>query len=221
MKKALKTSAILLAFLLCIILIFSGCDKIFSINGDEHLTEELTAPDYSNLNLNEYIKLGDYKGLHIALGNIEEDMTASVALWSSIVDKAEVIKYPEEALSYYEEQTTRLYMSYAQKGNMSYDELMSALGKTSENIETEAKEYVKSDLVKFAIIKAEGLSLTDDEKTRLFDKYAKQFATTYGYTEEYAKENLANEIYDAMQHDKMIEFLLLNNEVIENYVEEE
>ena len=39
--------------------------------------------------------------------------------------------------------------------------------------------------------------------------------------EEYAKENLANEIYDAMQHDKMIEFLLLNNEVIENYVEEE
>ena len=221
MKKTLKISALLLIFVLGISLVFSSCDKIFPTGGDEYSTEELTAPDYSALNLREYVKLGDYKGIRIALGNVPEDMTASVALWSSIVSKAEVIKYPEGALSYYEEQSTRLYMSYAEEGNMSYDELMSSLGKTSEDIENEAKEYVKSDLVRLAIIEAEEIHLTDDEKARLFDKYVEKFVSTYGYTEEYARKNLESEIYDTMQYDKMMEFLLLNNEVIENYVEEE
>ena len=221
MKKTLKATALLLVFLLGTMLVLSSCDKIFPQNGDEYQTEELKAPDYSDITLSEHITLGEYKGIKVALGGVTSvDMTDDLVLWEAIVNGAVVIKYPEKALSYYEEQTTRLYMSYAEEGNVSYDELMSSLGKTSADIENEAKEYVKSDLVQLAIIESEGLHLTDNEKARLFDKYAEKFAATYGYSEEYVKEQLANEIYDAMQYDKMMEFLLLNNEII-NITEEE
>ena len=221
MKKALKISALLLVFLIGTALIFSSCDKILPDNGDEHSTQELMPPDYSGMVLSEYIALGEYKGLSVSIGGVvSEDMTNDVVLWETIVNKAEIIKYPQDALFYYKEQTTRLYMSYADEGKMSYDELMTSLGKTSEDIENEAKEYVKSDLVRLAIIETEGLHLTDDEKARLFDKYAYKFEVTYGYTTEYVRENLTDEIYDAMQHDKMMEFLLLNNDVIQITEEE-
>ena len=207
MKKFLKASALLLVFLLGAALVFSGCDKTSS--------EESIPPDYSNIVLSEHVRLGEYKGLTVSIGGVvSENMTDDVVLWETIVGKAQIIKYPEDALSYYEEQTTRLYMSYAEEGKMSYDELMTSLGKTGEDIENEAKEYVKSDLVRLAIIEAEALHLTDDEKARLFDKYAYKFEVTYGYTTDYVRENLVDEIYDAMQHDKMMEFLLLNNEII-------
>lgn len=215
MKKFFKASALLLVFLLGIAIVFSGCDKIFPDNGDEYSTKELMPPDYSDIALSDYISLGEYKGLKVAIGGVvSEDMTNDLLLWETIVRNADVIKYPDDALSYYKEQTTRIYMGYAEEGSMSYDELMTSLGKTDEDIEEEAKEYVKSDLVRFAIIEAEGLYLTDDEKARLFDKYAYKFEITYGYTTEYVRKNLTDEIYDAMQHDKMMEFLLLNNEII-------
>ena len=207
MKKTLKSSALLIALLMTLSVILSACSK--------DSNKELGAPDYSALDLSEYVTLGEYKDLQISVGGVvSEDMTNDVVLWGAIVNKAEIIKYPEDALSYYKEQASRLYAVYAEEGNMSYDELMSSLGKTNEDIETEAKEYVKSDLVSLAIIKAEGLYLTEDEKTRLFDKYAYNFSTTYGYSVDYVYENLKEEIYEAMQHDKMMEFLLLNNEII-------
>ena len=220
MKKTLKISALLLIFVLGISLVFSSCDKIFPTGGDEYSTEELTAPDYADIVLSEYVTLGEYKGLSVSIGGvISEDITDDVLLWEAVLRNAEVKKYPEAALSYYEEQTTRLYMTYADEGKMSYDELMASLGKTSEDIKNEAKKYVKSDLVSLAIIETEGLHLTNDEKARLFDKYVEKFVTTYGYTEEYVRNNLEDEIYDTMQHDKMMEYLLLNNKVI--YVTEE
>ena len=85
---------------------------------------------------------------------------------------------------------------------------------TQEDIVNEAKGYVKSDLVQLAIIEAEGLHLTDDEKSSLFDKYVDQFIDTYGFTDDYIRENLEKEIYDSMQYDKMMEFLLINNNVL-------
>ena len=205
MKKSLKTILAILALLLTASILFVGCTK----------EKSSPAPDYSALDLGEYVTLGEYKDLQISLGGVvSEDMTNDVVLWETIVNKAEVIKYPDKAVSYYKDQAIDLYMGYAEKGSISYDELMSSLGKTDKDIEAEAKEYVKSDLVSLAIIEAEGLHLTEDEKTRLFDKYAYKFTTTYGYTVDYVYENLKNEIYESMQFDKMMEFLLLNNEII-------
>ena len=204
----MKINALLLVFLLGTSL-FLGCDKILSDNGNENPTEELSAPTYSAADINECIRLGEYK--NITVDTSGEDLSDDVALWNKIVSNAEIIKYPDEAL--YKKQEQSRYEYLAEEGKMSYDELLSSLGVTEADIESEAKAYVKSDLVKLAIIEAEGLHLTDDEKSRLFDKYADKFAATYGYSAEHVRENLADEIYDAMQYDKMMEFLLINNTV--------
>lgn len=206
MKKTLRILALVLVILLLASLSFLGCDK------DDD--KELSAPDYSALELSEYVRLGEYKNLTVDAK--DKGLSTDVALWDTVLSNAEIIKYPEDALSYYKNQAELRYKYHADEGNMSYDELLWSLGITEADIEKEAKEYVKSDLVKIAIIEAERLQLTDDEKTRLFDKYAYKFSTTYGYTDEYVRKNLVDEIYDAMQYDKMMEFLLLNNEVIEN-----
>ncbi len=211
MKKTLRTLVFVLLLLLAASLCFGGCGK----DGGK----ELSAPDYRTLELGDYVRLGEYKNLTVDAK--DKGLAPDVALWDTVVANAEIIKYPEAAISYYKKQAELRYKYHAEEGNMSYDELLSSLGITEADIENEAKKYVKSDLVRVAIIQAEGLHLTDDEKTRLFDKYAYKFSTTYGYTDEYVRENLADEIYDAMQYDKMMEFLLLNNEVTENYTEEE
>ena len=209
MKKFLRIIALMLVFLLGAALILSGCDKQ---TGEDDGREKLVPPEYSEETIEEFIKLGSYKNMTVTVGN--ESSTLNVVLWRKIVDESEVIKYPEDAIAYYKEISTRGYSNLASDGKMSYEELLGALGLTEEDIVAEAEEYVKSDLVQIAIIKAEGLKLTEDEKTRLFDKYVDKFVSSYGYTEEYVKENLTNEIYDTMQYDKMMEFLMLNNKVV-------
>lgn len=209
MKKTLRFTALLLAFLLTVTVFFVGCDK----NGDSKKdSEKLTPPTYSEDNIESFVKLGEYKNMTINVREVTSPV--DVALWDKIVANAEVLVYPEDALVYYKSQIERSYSFLAENGDMSYDELLSSLGVTEEDILVEAKEYIKSDLVKIALVKAESLHLSDDEKKRLFDKYSDKFVTTYGYTHEYIRENLEDEIYDTMQYDKMMEFLMLNNTII-------
>ena len=196
MKNTLKITVLLLVLLLGISA-FCSCKK----NNEP--------PTYSATEINEYVRLGEYK--NITVDKADGELAPNVALWNKIVSNAEVLKYPESAVEYYKTEAERRYEYLAEEGKMSYDELLASLGVTEEDILTEARAYVKSDLVRLAIIEAEGLHLTDDEKTSLFDKYADKFAELYGYSGEYVRENLADEIYDAMQYDKMMEFLMLNN----------
>lgn len=212
MKTHAKIFSAAIALLLSFFLLFVSCDKVLPNDGDENKTEEMLTLDYSNVNINEAVRLGEYK--NITVDARTSNLSPDVLLFNAIVENAEIISYPEDAVSYYEDQKTRLYINYAQKGGMSYDELLASLSITQEDIVNEAKEYVKSDLVKLSIIEAEGLHLTDDEKTKLFDKYAYKFTLTYGHTVDYVYENLKDDIYDAMQYDKMMEFLLINNTVI-------
>ena len=207
MKNFLRFAAIILVFLLTSALVLCGCDE----NKDENDNrEKLVPPDYSEETIEEFIKLGEYKNMTVQAGS----STPNVTLWHKVVENAEVIKYPDDAITYYKELSTRGYSNLAKDGKMSEEELLSALGITEEDIISEAEEYVKSDLVQIAIIKAEGLELTEEEKERLFDKYVDKFASSYNYSEEQVKEKLTDEIYDTMQYDKMMEFLMLNNNVI-------
>ena len=91
---------------------------------------------------------------------------------------------------------------------MSYDELMKLLDMDEEDIANEAKDLVKKDLITKAIVKAEGIELTEAEKTELFDKYAAFYIDVNGFSEDYVRENLTDEIYESMQYDKMMEYLL-------------
>ena len=62
-----------------------------------------------------------------------------------------------------------------------------------------------------ALVKAEGITLSDSEKSEHFGRYLEFYVESYGYTEEYVKENLTDEIYESMLYDKASEFLIINN----------
>ena len=214
MKHTIKILSLVLCLLLTAALMLTACggnnDEVNSdTNGTETSanTENPSTDFYSELKLEDYIKLGTYKELVVDARNSSEN----IELWNMIVARCEVITYPEEALSYYLSQTKQKYEIFAERGNMSYDELLKALDMTEEDLEKEAKDLIKKDLVTLSIVKAEGLELTDEEKTELFEMYADVYIQLYGYTEEYVRENLSAEVYSSMQHDKMMEYLIKQN----------
>ena len=217
MKNTIKLISLLLSLLLVASVMLTACsnneddtkieDTTASTESNDTVAEDLEAPDYSALDLSKYVKLGSYTGLVVdANGTTEGE-----AVFAAVVKKCEIIEYPENALNYYLSQTVELYKGYAKKANMSYDELMKALDLTEEDLANEAKKLIKNDLVAAAIVKAEGIELTDDEKTNLFTKYASVYMDLYEYTMEYVKENLSEEIYDSMQYDKLLEYLVKEN----------
>ena len=200
-----KITRILASLVLLALLstIFVGCaDK------DKGESAEL---DYSCIKLDSCIKLGKYTGLEIELSAEE---SKSEAVWKMTVDGAQVLDYPEDALEYYIAQAELRYMHYAEEGDLKYSELLESLGISEADIEAEAKKYVKEDLVQLAVLRAEGIELTEGDKTRLLDKYVKKYVDDYGYSEDYVRKNLTEEIYKSMLFDKMVEYLMIKNTFI-------
>ena len=213
MKKSPKLIlVVLLATLLLIAPLLTGC-KNDDDNKDSNENKNAEAPDYSDIDVFEHIELGAYTGIEISAG--ADKGSTALALWEQIVDNARVIKYPQKALDYYLEQTIRRYQHYASEGNMDYEEILLSLGLTENDIENEAKGYVKSDLVELAIIKSENISLSNEEKEKFLDRYIENYVSTYRYSKDYVRNNLIEEVYSSMLHDKMLEYLLLKNTISE------
>ena len=71
------------------------------------------------------------------------------------------------------------------------------------------------DLTQYAaLVKAEGISLSDDEKKNNFDRYVEKFVNDYGYGEEYVRENMSEQIYQTMLFDKTLERLITLNKFV-------
>ena len=79
----------------------------------------------------------------------------------------------------------------------------------------EGKALVANDLCVLAVQADAGIVLTEDEKTRLLDKYAEKYASNFGYDREYVKKNLADLVYESMLYDKTTEYLILHNTFVD------
>lgn len=167
---------------------------------------------YSSIELSEYVSLCEYKGLVLDISNTDgarEDMEKAIN--DHIYENSKIKKYPSEPLKYYFEQEKNFYLHLAKNDLDQYEALLNESNISEATFEELAKKYVAEDLIFYAITEAEGISVSADEKAELFDKYVKEYVNTYGYTEEYVRENLADLIYDSMLYDKTMEFLIANN----------
>lgn len=125
----------------------------------------------------------------------------------------EIIEYPTEQVEYYVSQERAKYRYYARRDGMEYEELLEALGVTEESMYENARALVKDDLALLYIINDAGVTLSDGEVAAHTDKYAERLSEIYGYDAEYIKQNMSEQIYDAMLSDKTMEFLLSKNTV--------
>ena len=115
MKKYAKNISIILALVLCLSVLLAGCKKDIDNPNEEStteskvesVTEELPAPDYADISLDEYVKLGEYVNMNFDLREL--DISPDILVWEIVVSNAEIISYPEDAVAYYEQRSTKLY----------------------------------------------------------------------------------------------------------------
>ena len=207
----IKIFALLLVCAFCLS-VFAGCkeDDVTVDDGTDNGSDN-TAPklDYSQINIDEYVKSVSYKGLALTVKG--EGASKEMAIWEELLGAAVIEKYPESAVKYYFAQTKDYYMFIANNDPEAYQLLLESRNMTEEDLVAEARALVKKDLVYLYIVEKEGIAITEDEKQSLFDKYVAAYVSEYGYSAEYVKANMSELIYDSMLYDKTLEFLILNN----------
>lgn len=209
MKKKIKLLSFILAALCLSVALFS-CKKNDTEADTDTEAEYGTMPEYSQGAIGAYVKPFEYTGLTVFAKTGE---TRSQALWNSILNSVEIIEYPTEQVEYYVSQERAKYRYYARRDGMEYEELLEALGVTEESMYENARALVKDDLALLYIINDAGVTLSDGEVAAHTDKYAERLSEIYGYDAEYIKQNMSEQIYDAMLSDKTMEFLLSKNTV--------
>lgn len=196
----------LAAFFLATFCIFCLASCAYGGGGSEASEEvDILALDLDALE--EYIEIGEYKGMVITLGESER----GAAAWNAVSEGSNVKSYPEEQVYYYMDQLRGQYRYYAEQAGLSYEQMLEKLGINEGDILREAKELTKGDIIYAIVLKKENISLGDSEKEALFSKYVDKYVSEYGYTKEYVEENMADEIYGSMLYDKTTEFLIVNN----------
>lgn len=203
---------LLLKRLLCVALAVLCLLSLCACSGEEAQSTNGQKLDILGMELGQiknYIEIGKYKGLEVSTA----ENTRDGAIWAAVEGNFSLKEYPEQHVLYYAEQLRVEYRYYAEQDGKSKDEIDALLEESEESILAEARALTKSDLVYAAIVKLEGISVTEDEKAALFDRYVEKYVSVYGYGAEYVKQNMADEIYSSMLYDKTTEFLLTNNNV--------
>lgn len=136
----------------------------------------------------------------------QRNLLVQSVLWGSIVEGAEILAYPKEQVLYYYGQLRDYYAYYAQYYGMTYEAFLTYIGTTDAAVYESAKEYVDEDLVYYAILQAENITLTDADLERL-DSYIQRYKEEYGYTDEQVEANLES-IKSNMLYDKVQELLI-------------
>ncbi|MBR4206739.1 MAG: FKBP-type peptidyl-prolyl cis-trans isomerase [Clostridia bacterium] len=85
-------------------------------------------------------------------------------LWEQVLQRSEVLMYPEEEVERVYRENRAQYEYYAQYFQVDYDTLLQAYyGITDEDVREESKGFVKEDLVMYACVKELGIEPTEEE----------------------------------------------------------
>ncbi|MBQ8813884.1 MAG: trigger factor [Lachnospiraceae bacterium] len=142
------------------------------------------------------------------LKNMQEAKTESVeeafraAVWQKAVENAEILKVNEEIYDYYYQTLISQYQSTVQMYGMTLEDYLELTGMTQEEFEKQADEYatqcMEQELVCRAIVKAEGLSVSEEDYQAaladFYSQYSTSFADAAALEAYYSRERLENDI---------------------------
>lgn len=196
-----KYSALALALLMLV--------SLFSCKKDE--AEHLEPMDISALSTDElssFVELGEYTLMTLKQGSSSK----GEVVWAAVKENATVKSYPEQQVSYYVSQIEAQYKYYAEQADMSYEEMLREMGVTEDSILSQARSLAIDDVIYELVRRDAKITLSSQEKESHFDRYVSKYVTDYGYTEQYVRENMKDEIYASMLYDKVTEYLITNNQ---------
>lgn len=141
--------------------------------------------------------------------NMDHDYALQDAVWSAVLEKAEVVKYPEGEVEELTETLIEQYKSMAEYYGMDYETfIVEQMGYTVEDFEAQAvvaaENSVKMQLVAKAIADAEKLVPTEEEYQAEYD----ELCETYGYADKEA-------LIAAAGSEEDLQAIVLENIVIE------
>ena len=98
-------------------------------------------------------------------------------IWDTVVENTTVIKYPEKELKQMYDDMVTSAEAYALKAGVNFsDYVVAVYGKSEDEfydyIQGEAEAYVKDEMIKYAIARAENITLSDEEYAKGAEEYA-------------------------------------------------
>ncbi len=173
----------------------------------EH-TEYDTAAEYE-----DYIRsyLEDYMESSAEANNQE-------LVWQQVMDNATITQLPQEKVDEEVEAMYDAYEEYAGYYGMTMEDFLTQSGMTEEDFRTEMTSYaedtVKRQLVFYAIVEAEGLTVGEEE----YGEKAQEMADNYGYeTVEAMEEALGKDVLvEDMLWNKVLNLVMENAKAVES-----
>ena len=172
----------------------------------EQITPELTDAFITKFTAGEFTSVENFRAYYreyLETMAIDEAHTAAISsLWSQVFENSTFHSVPEQKVTYYYEQSKAQYESYAAAYGMTYESILSVFGLTDESLRQQAEQYAKQDLVFYAVVQAEGLTISDSEYSiRIQDYIAGSGATAAEFEAYYGRDA----IIESMLWDKMLE----------------
>ena len=137
-------------------------------------------------------------------------------VWDKVLEASTVKKYPQKHVDYYYDSYYGYYAYYAAQSGQPAAALMAKEGKTVEDLKKASEVSTKEDLVYYAIVRAEGLEVTNEEYDANIEKYAKEQQMSVSELEEaYDKEY----IRDCMLYDEVLAYLAEQANITYTYID--
>ena len=133
-------------------------------------------------------------------------------LLTAIVDGSKISSYPQTLIDYYAYEMESYYTQYASMFGYTLADFLTANKMTEESFATEKQSYAESraaqELVLNAIIKAEGMELTDQEYKDGVANYVKEY--NYASEDELFQNATEDQIKESLIWEKAVNFILDN-----------
>lgn len=157
---------------------------------------------YSGKNLDNYITVGQYKGISMEFTSDNTNARKS-EVWNKILEGSEIKKYPNSQVKKYYEKNHKYYEDMAEAYGYSDFEayVEDYYGCSEKEFEENLREYAKSEVANemlvYSIAREENLEITEEEYEQLLEETLtkegftrESFEEAFGQSiEEYAEEN--------------------------------
>lgn len=170
-----------------------------------------------------YITSGTYKTVKEIRQYFKETIESNIKshaeeqIWNTIMANATFIEIPQQQFDYmynmFVEEVEYYVAMYAMYGmTYTFDQMLQMFGfANTEALKEYTKDYVKNDVIYYAIMQAENIQVTDEEYRAFLDTIIEQTGKTEEeilatYTEEYIKEQI--------MYDKTYDLVMTENKVV-------
>ena len=181
----------------------NGKDAVFQCTLN-YIEGEAIIPAFDDTFAQTYSDFQTADELRAALREAYDEQKAAASdnqlyadIWTQVVDNATILQYPEEKVTYIYQQFVTEYASYAAISySETYEEYLARAGMTDEDVKQLARDQVKDDLVFYALVAAEGITISDDEYKDELPAFAESFNMT--------EEDMVSEYGEASIRDGML-----------------